>query len=135
MSNLVIRRSLETILQNWAQEQNPVLQIAYENRIQDSINNYLECFLIPSNNFTESLDGAHNCYSGIFQIVVNWRKGFGYGDAGSVVESIAGLFFCDRQIIADGLMIIIDSPTTIGISITTDRNYCVPIIVNYRLVS
>lgn len=132
MSNLVIRQGLETVLNDWASVQNPVLNIAYENRIQEQNGNYLECYLIPSKNYTEALDGAHNCYSGIFQIIVIWRKGFGYGDAGAIAESIAALFPCDYQIVVGSLTITIIEPPTIGAAVTTDRNYCVPIFITYR---
>lgn len=132
MSNLIIRQGLETVLNTWASAQNPVLRIAYENVIQEPINNYLECHLIPSRNMTEALDGAHNCYSGIFQVIVNWRKGFGYGDAGAIAESIAALFPCDSQIVVGALTITIIEPPTIEAAVTTDRNYCVPIFITYR---
>ncbi len=132
MSNLIIRQGLETVLQTWANAQNPVIQVAHENVIQEPINNYLECYLIPSKNVTEALDGAHNCYSGIFQIIVIWRKGFGYGNAGAIAESVAALFPCDLQIVVGDIVINIIEPPSILAAVTTDRNYCVPILITYR---
>lgn len=132
MSNLVIRQGLETILNNWAQEQDPIIPLAPENIERRPTGNFLECILIPSKNFTESLDGAHNCYSGIFQIIVNWRKGFGSGDACEVAESIAALYPCDSRITVGDLIITIIEPPSILTAVTTDRNFCVPILTTYR---
>lgn len=133
MSNSLIRQGLETVLSTWAVAQNPDVNIAFENVIQTPNNNYLECHLIPSENYTEALDGTHNCYSGIFQIIVIWKKGFGSGDAQAMAKSVADLFPCDSTIVSGSLTINIIEPPSILAARTTDRNYCVPVLVTYRV--
>lgn len=133
MSNLLIRQCFESLLSALSLLQNPPMHIAFENVISENQNSsYVECSLQPSNNTTESLDGAHNCYSGIFQIVVICKKGFGYGEAGLIAEAITNFFKCDSRFEYGPITVTIIEPPSIMTAVTTDRNYCVPILITYR---
>lgn len=136
MSIPIIRRELESRLLAWAQTQNPVPQIAFQNQAftppaQTANVIWLECRLIPNLVSSRDVTATKETFKGLFQINVWSPSNAGMGRVESVAESIKASF----PVVPKVGGVSIDSPPKIAAPIDSNGWVATPIVISYRYES
>lgn len=133
MSDLRIRRLLESRLLTWAESQE--IKVATENTPFTPPNEeiYLECFLLPGATNDEFLAGGHTAYVGVFQINIRAPLNQGPGPSGEVAEQLRALF---PNLLAltdsSGFTVTVMSPLSIAQGFVSRERWLVPTSFVYR---
>lgn len=91
---------------------------------------WLECFVIPGETESMSLDGAMTSDVGIMQISVHYPSDAGMSAARNVADALIAFFPHNMAITVSGEKIWLDEPTTAARAI----NNQIPVTVNYSYV-
>lgn len=132
MSNLIIQKAFEKIINLWAINEVPQIPVFYENVVDESKDFYIQSFMFPTSTDSEFLDGTHTSYDGFFQFNVVGPKNVGSQEVKSKAEEICNLFPCYSEIEESGLTVTVMNPPFVGPSIPNKNRYSVPVTVYYR---
>jgi hypothetical protein len=134
MSETLIRRGFESALKAWADAQNPVIPVAWENveLNPQPLGTYLRAFLLPAATFSEDLQRTHAVYRGIFQVTVCAPVGTGPAAAEAIVASLRALFAPSSTLLVSGLRVFITEPLSRGPGIPEPDRFNVPCSIPYR---
>lgn len=130
-----IRQLLETRLNTWAAARSPALSIAWQNvPFTPPAGAYLRAFILPAETDSQTLDGGHREYTGLFQVSVCAPRDTGPGAAESIAEEIATLFpnSLILTIASPAFAVQMVSPMSIGRAIQEPDRYVIPIWARYR---
>lgn len=132
MSNAIIRKAFESRLKTWADAQTPAIKIAYENvSFTPPTGRYLRCFMLPASTDSETLDGTHRNYSGVFQVSIVVPLNQGSAEALVIASAIDALY--PVTFVQDSLRITMTRPMGIRPGQVEENMYVLPIDGAYRL--
>lgn len=128
-----IRALLEARLSTWAKSQSPSIPIAWQNvPFTPPTGRFMRAWIMPAETGSETLDGAHRRYVGVFQVNVVVPQGTGPAAAEALAESIAALYPMNDLLSMTGLDLMIVSPMSIAQGFNSDGRYVVPVSCRYR---
>lgn len=128
-----IRYLLESRLKTWADAQSPAIPVAWQNvPFTPPATRYLRAWLLPAETGSETLDGAHRRYVGVFQVSVVVPQGTGPGAAEAIAEAIAALYPMNQLLSMTGLDVYIVGPMSVAQGLHSDDRYIVPVTCRYR---
>jgi len=128
-----IRALLEARLSTWAKSQSPSIPIAWQNvPFTPPTGRFLRAWIMPAETGSETLDGAHRRYVGVFQVNVVVPQGTGPAAGEALAESIAALYPMNDLLSMTGLDVMIVSPMSIAQGFNSDGRYVVPVSCRYR---
>jgi hypothetical protein len=132
VSQLKIRKLIETRLSDWATDQG--LTVAYENAtFSPPAGLYLEAFQLKAGTNDEFVEGGHHSYVGVYQISIHAPLKEGAGPAGLLVLILAALFPNNLELDdGNGFKAFIRSPLDEASGITSATRYTVPTSFEYR---
>lgn len=133
MSNKKCRQAIEARIATWAAARSPALTVAWQNvpfTAPDGL--YLQGFLLPADTISQTLDGAHRRYLGLYQITVRAPINAGAGAADSVMDEIATLFPVNLRLTVTGLTLQVISPVSSGPGAQVADRYVLPVSFGYR---
>lgn len=134
MSNKLIRSLLEARLNTWAKARNPVIRVAFQDVpfTPNAGETYLQCFVLPATTDSQTLDGAHRLYRGVWQVTIVKPKGNGLGAALGIEDELAALFPNDLPLTSGAFTVYIRSPMGSGPALTDELNTRIPVSCQYR---
>lgn len=135
MSQRRIRQLLEDRLATWAAGRATPLSVAWENVPFDPpAGVYLRAFLLPAPTLSQTLDGAHRQYTGVFQVSIIAPRNGGPGVAEGIASELDTLFPNNlRLTIANPAFAVqIISPMSIAGAIQEPDRYTLPVSCQYR---
>lgn len=134
MSQRKIRTIYESHLASWAAARVPPLRVAYENVVFDPANGetYLRCFLLPAATQSETLEGEHRAFLGVFQVSIVSPIEVGAGAAQGIAAELDAVFVNFDQMTASGVTVQQISPVSIAPAIPGEKDYTVPASFSYR---
>ncbi|WP_236233691.1 DUF4128 domain-containing protein [Pseudomonas tohonis] len=134
MSNKRIRSLLESRLKTWAAARSPALRIAYQNVpfTPSSGETYLRCFVLPATTGSDTLEGEHKRYEGVWQVNIVKPLSGGLGDALGIEDELATLFPNNLLLSSSGFDLYIRTPMGSGSPITDELNATIPVSCRYR---
>lgn len=128
-----IRALLEARLSTWAKSQTPAIPVAWQNvPFTPPTGRFLRAWVMPAETGSETLDGAHRRYVGVFQVSVYVPQGTGPAAGEAIAESIAALYPMNDLLSMTGLDVMIVSPMSIAQGFNSDGRYVVPVSCRYR---
>ncbi len=128
-----IRALLEARLKTWADAQSPAIPVAWQNvPFTPPAGRFLRAWVMPAETGSETLDGAHRRYTGVFQVSVYVPQGTGPGAAETLAEAIAALYPMNDILDTTAIAVQITSPMSIAAGINADGRYVVPVSCRYR---
>jgi len=93
MSQSLIRAAFESRLKTWADAQTPIIPTAFENvSFTPPANRYLRAYLLPADTQSETYDGLHRAYTGVFQVNIIMPLNAGTGAAQVIADAIGALY-------------------------------------------
>lgn len=134
MSNQTIATYFESRLQTWAQAQNPVVPIAFENVAFDRAavsTPWLEPFLIPNTTMNKEVSGQRKTHLGLYHVNCWAPKGEGMGDVRALADSVIALF----PLLPKGAVSIEETPSASRPLPDGDNWVVVPVLIKYRYES
>ena len=133
MSDLIIRRILESRLNTWASGRSPALSINWENTVFDAPSTtYLRFFLLPAQTQSQDEQGAHRGYSGSYQVSIVAMKGTGSAEAIGIAEEIQTLFHDSLVLTESNFTLTLTSPVSIGPAIQEADRFTIPAFGFYK---
>lgn len=132
MSLRLVRAALEGRLAAWASARTPALAITWENAKAGATAPYLRAFLLPANTTSDTLDGAHRAYRGVFQVNVVAPVDAGPGWADGIADEIAALFPVNLRLPSGSLTVQVTTPASAAPALQRDTDYTVPVSLTYR---
>ncbi len=135
MSHKRVRQLLESRLATWAAARSPALLIAWENQpFTPPAGTYLRAFLLPAQTDSQTLDGVHRLYTGVFQVSVIAPDSTGPGATEGIADEIAALFPNNLRltIASPAFVVQLVSPMSQTQGIQTPDRYTVPVSAQYR---
>jgi len=133
MSNVLVRRALETVLNTWANAQTPIVQVAWENtRFQTPIVRHIRTHMLPGRTTQSTLEGRHRSFTGIFQVSIFEPTGNGPGAALALCDSLDLVYSPSTPIVIGGLTIFIVTPVTAGPAQQETEWHVCPMSFTYR---
>ena len=128
-----IRALLEGRLNTWASAQSPEIPIAWQNvPFTPPTTRFLRAWILPAETGSETLDGAHRRYVGVFEVDVSVPQGSGPAAAEALAESIASLYPAYDILDTTAIAVQIVSPMSIVQGFNSDGRYVVPVWCRYR---
>lgn len=128
-----IRRAFEAPLKTWADAQDPVVRVAWQNTtFTPTAATYIRAFLLPASTISLDLLGKHRGYRGIFQLNLCMPLGNGMGDAEAMAEEIAALYPVNVASVVDGLRVYVVSPLSAVSAMAGDDSITVPLSCRYE---
>lgn len=128
-----IRYLLESTLKTWADSRSPAIQVAWQNvPFTPPSALYLRSFLMPAETGSQTLDGEHRRYTGVYQVNVVAPVGVGPGVAENIAQGIADLFPMNQLLSMTGLDVYIVAPMSIHPAIQDSDRFTVPVSCRYR---
>lgn len=128
-----IRTLLEGRLKTWADAQSPSIPVAWQNvPFTPPTGRFLRAWVMPAETGSETLDGAHRRYAGVFQVNVFVPQGTGPAAGEALAEAIAALYPMNDLLSMTGLDVMIVSPMSIAQGFNSDGRYVVPVSCRYR---
>lgn len=134
MSNKRIRSLLEGRLKTWAAARSTPIRVAYQN-VQFTPNSgetYLRCFVLPATTGSDTLEGEHRRYEGVWQVNIVKPLDGGLGSALGIEDELATLFPINLQLTSSGFELYIRTPMGSGSPIFDDLNVTLPVSCRYR---
>lgn len=131
MSISVIRAALESRLKLWADAQNPVVKIAFQNvGFEKPATPFVECILIPNVAMNRDVAASGERHLGFFQINCWAPNGKGMGQAEALAQSVKALF----PVVPKAGSISVESPPKIDKALldTSGAWVIVPVLIQYR---
>lgn len=135
MSNAKCRRAIEARLYGWASTRDPVLRVAFENdkfTPTGPDETYLRGFLLPADTGSETLQGEHRRYTGVYQIDVMSPITIGAGAGEAILDEISTLYPMNVRITVAGLTVQVVSPVSAGPAQQDEGHFVLPTYFNYR---
>ena len=135
MSNKKCRQAIEARLYGWATARSPALRIAFANASftpTGPAELFLRAFLLPADTGSQTLDGAHRRYSGVYQVSIHAPISTGPGAAEGVLDELATLFPNNLRVTVTGLTVQVTSPVSAGPAGQDGDRYIVPAYFTYR---
>ncbi|AYN94430.1 hypothetical protein EAW52_10890 [Pseudomonas sp. LTJR-52] len=132
MSHRIIRSLMETRLAAWAKTKN--LRVAYQNQnfTPDAGETYLATATLPALTDSETLDGTHREYTGIFQVSVVTPAGKGAGAGEALADELAALYPLNDRLSKGAFIVQIITPVAVARAIQGDTSFTVPCSFTYR---
>lgn len=133
MSHNTVRALFEARLEQWAKTKG--LHVQYEN---DSTydpadgDTYLEAFTLPALTGSETLDGIHREYRGIFQVNVVTAAGTGAAAGRALGEELAALYPLNDRLSKGSFTVQIIEPMAQARGISEPTTYTIPVSLTYR---
>lgn len=128
-----IRRAFEAPLATWADAQDPVVRVAWQNTtFTPTAAAYVRAFLLPAPTVSLDLLGKHRGYRGIFQINLCLPLGDGMGDVEAMAEEVADLYPVNAATVVDGLRVYVVTPLSAVSPIPGDDSITVPLSCRYE---
>lgn len=128
-----IRAAFETRLAAWAASQTPPIPVAYENvGFTPPTGRYARCHVMPSPTESETFNGEHRRYMGIFQVSLYMPAGAGSGASAALAASLDATFPMRQPMTQGGVKIFLLSPMSEGPAIQDADRYVVPVSCAYR---
>lgn len=128
-----IRALLEGRLNTWAAAQTPAIPVAWQNvPFTPPTGRFLRAWIMPAETGSETLDGAHRRYTGVFQVSVYVAQGTGPGAAETIAEAIAALYPMNDVLDTTAIAVQITAPMSIAQGFNSDGRYVVPVSCRYR---
>lgn len=135
MSNKKCRQAIEARLYSWAAARTPPLRVAFQNvefTPTGPAELYLRGFLLPADTASQTLEGTHRAYRGLYQINISAPLGAGPGAAEGVLDELAALFPNNQLISVTGLTVQVTSPVSAGPALQEADRYILPASFQYR---
>lgn len=129
-----IRYALESRLKTWADAQSPAIPVAWQNvPFTPPVTRYLRAFLLPAETVTQTLDGDHRRYTGVFQVSILVPVGNGPGAGETIAEAIEALYPADLVLGDTSFDLYIVSPMSVYPSLQDSDWYTIPVSCQYRV--
>ena len=135
MSNRKCRQAIEARLYSWAAARSPALRVAFENSEftpTGPAELFLRGFLLPAATGSDTLEGTHRRYTGVYQVSIHAPLNAGPGTAEGVLDELAALFPHNQLISVTGLTLQVISPVSAGPAAQQDDRYILPASFQYR---
>lgn len=132
MSQALVRAAFESRLATWAAARSPALPIAWENAKAAPALPYLRVALLPAPTVSQTLDGLHRAYRGVFQILIVAPLDVGPGAAEGIAAEIAALFPMNLRIASGVLTVQTTSPASPAPALQHASDFTVPVSIAYR---
>ena len=135
MSQKRVRQAIEGRLASWAAARVPALRIAFENASftpASASETYLRAHLLPADTRSQTLDGVHRAWSGIYQVTVHAALNTGPGGAEGIAVELDALFPNNLRITAGGLTTQVVAPVSAGVPEQSADRYLLPVYFTYR---
>lgn len=134
MSTNAVRSALESRLSTWASARTPSLRIAWQNVefAPAAGETYLRAFILPATTLSQTLDGLHRAYSGVFQVTIITPLHIGSGAALGIAAELDALFPVNQQMTASGVTTQVITPASVGVMIQDESTFEVPVSFRYR---
>lgn len=134
MSQKAIRAALEERLAAWAAARAPALRVAWENAqfAPQASEVFLRAFVLPASTTSETLDGAHRAFRGVFQVSIVAPVNRGPGVAAGIADEIAALFPNNLRIAGAGVTVHVTAPASVAPALIDESLYTVPVSIPYR---
>ncbi|MAB96928.1 MAG: hypothetical protein CMK71_02515 [Pseudomonadaceae bacterium] len=134
MSNKRIRALFESRLATWAAARTPALRIAYQGVkfTPASGETYLQAFLLPATTDSETLEGEHRAYRGVWQVSIVGPSGKGTGAASGIEDELDTLFPNNLRLTNSGFDVYVRSPMSAAAPLEGDVNTTLPVSCAYR---
>lgn len=134
MSQKKVRAIYEGRLATWAAAQSPALRVQYENVPFVPIDGetYIRAFQFPAETGSETLDGAHRAYTGVFQASIVAPINVGSGAANTLADSLAAYFVHDARLTSAGFTVQQVSPASVAAALQGPGTYILPVSWRYR---
>jgi len=130
MSNQVIRKAFESRLKTYATAQG--LSIAYEGvAFSPPATTYLRSFVLPANTNSDTLDGVHRGYQGVYQVSIVCPINTSSATIDAIVAALDALY--PVTFTQDGARITMTRPMGKRPAIQEPDRYVVPVDGAYRL--
>lgn len=131
MSTPKIRNLLEARLKTYADANS--LQVAWQNvPFTPPATTYLRAFVLPANNGSETLEGEHIAYSGVFQVNVVAPINSGPAAAESIAEGVQFHFPNNLRLTGGSLVPQIVGPPSIATALQNPESFVIPVSIRYR---
>ena len=132
MSLSLVRSAFESRLAIWAAARTPALPIVWENAKASPALPYLRALLLPAPTTSETLDGLHRAYRGVFQVSVVAPIDGGPGVASGIADELAALFPMDLRLPSGVLTVQVTRPASAAPALQHESDYTVPVSLSYR---
>lgn len=134
MSTHAIRTALDSRLATWAAARSPVLRIAFENSDFEpaSGETYLRAFILPADTASQTLDGLHRGYRGVYQVSIVTPPHVGPGAAHGIAAELDALFPMNGRYTSGSVTVQITSPVSAGPALQEPDSFTVPASFTYR---
>ncbi len=134
MSHAIIASIYEAKLIAWNNARLEKLKIVFENMAYTPAagETYLRAFTIPGDTASNTLDGEHRLYTGMFQVSIISPAGTGKAKTNPIAAGIIALFPLYVRDVKNGFVVTPMTPVDVGPSITGDSTYTVPLSFSYR---
>lgn len=134
MSQKNCRAALEGRLATWAAARSPALRLAPENVQFTPVagETYLRPRLIPADTLSQTLDGLHRGFRGIFQIDIVAPINGGPGHAAGIAAELDTLFPVNGRYSAGGTTVQIITPASAAPADPLPSEYVLPVSLQYR---
>lgn len=132
MSQVLIRAALEARLSIWAAARTPALPIAWENTKAAPPLPYLRVAFLPARTTSDTLDGVHRAFRGVFQINVVAPIDAGPGLASGIADEIAALYPVNLRLPNGVITVQVTTPASAAPALQHDSDFTVPVSLTYR---
>jgi sporulation-control protein spo0M len=133
MSHALIRQALESTLSAWADAQSPAIPVSWQNvPFTPPTGRYLQAFVLPARTVSETLDGTHRRYTGLFQVSIVMPIDVGPGDAEAIVASLDALYPLSTPITVGALRVYMTEPMSPAPALQRADRYVIPVTGAYR---
>lgn len=132
MSQKLIRAALESRLATWAAARSAALPIVWENAKAAPGLPHLRVHLLPAPTTSDTLDGAHRAYRGVFQVSVVGPIDAGPGTTEAIADEIAALYPMNLRLPNGAITVQVTSPASPAPALQRAADYTVPVSLRYR---
>lgn len=132
MSQKLIRAALESRLATWAAARVPALPIAYENTTGAPALPCLRTHLLPARTTSDTLEGTHRAYRGVFQVAIVVPIGAGPALAETIAGELADLFPVNLRLPNGAITVQVTGPASAAPALQHESDFTVPVSLPYR---
>lgn len=134
MSHAIIASIYEAKLIAWNAARSDKLKIVFENTAYSPAEGetYLRAFTIPGDTASNTLDGDHRLFTGVFQVSIIAPAGTGKIKTNPITTELVGLFPLYARDTKGAVTVVTMSPVDPGPGITGDSTYTAPVSFLYR---
>lgn len=132
MSESLIRAALEGRLATWAAARTPVLPITWQNTKAAPALPHLRVALLPAPTLSQTLDGEHRAFRGVFQVSVVTAIDVGPGAAEAIAVELAALFPVNLRLPSGVLTVQVIGPASPAPALQHESDFTVPVSIPYR---